>query len=171
MKYEIYSKEVMKHFLHPKSMGKIKNPSGIGNAGNLICGDMMQLFIKVKEDKKTEKRIISDIKFQTFGCVVAIANSSMVTTMVKGKTIEQALKITKDDVLKKLGKVPPVKIHCSVLAIDALDEAIYDYLKKKNLPIPEKLRETHERIQNGLGELEHRHREYFNLEKEVYQKK
>jgi nitrogen fixation protein NifU and related proteins len=135
------------------------------------CGDVMQLFIKVKEDKKTGKKIISDIKFQTFGCVVAIANSSMVTTMVKGKTIDQALKITKDDVLKKLGKVPPIKIHCSVLAIDALDEAIYDYLKKKNLSIPEKLRETHERIQNGLGELEHRHREYFNLEKEVYQKK
>ena len=170
MEHEMYSKEVMKHFLHPKSLGKIKNPSGVGNAGNMICGDVMQLFIKVKEDK-TGKRIISDIKFQTFGCVVAIANSSMVTTMVKGKTIQEALKITKDDVLKRLGKVPPIKIHCSILAIDALDEAIYDYLTKKNLPIPEKLGKIHERIQNGLGELEHKHREYFNLEKKIYKKK
>jgi nitrogen fixation NifU-like protein len=126
MKYEMYSKDVMKHFLHPVSMGKIENPSGIGNAGNMICGDSMQLFIKVREDKKTKKKIISDIKFQTFGCVVAIANSSMITTMAKGRTIEEALKITKDDVLRKLGKIPQIKVHCSILAIDALQEAIYD---------------------------------------------
>ena len=168
---EMYSKEVMQHFLHPKSMGRIKNPSGTGNAGNMICGDVMELFIKIKEDKKTGKRIISDVKFQTFGCVVAIANSSMITTMVKGKTLEEALEITKDDVVKKLGQVPPIKIHCSVLGIDALDEAIYDYMTKNNLPIPEKLKAIHERISKGLEHLEQRHKEYFALEKEVYDKK
>jgi len=168
---EMYSKEIMKHFLHPKSLGKIKNPSGTGNAGNMICGDVMQLFIKVKENKKTGKRIISDIKFQTFGCVVAIANSSMLTTMVKGKSLEEALELTKDDMVKKLGKVPPIKIHCSVLAIDALDEAIYDYMIKNNLPVPEKLKAVHERILKGIEHIEHTHREYFALEKEVYDKK
>jgi nitrogen fixation NifU-like protein len=168
---EMYSKEIMQHFLHPKSLGRIKNPSGAGNAGNMICGDVMELFIKVKVDKKTGKRIISDVKFQTFGCVVAIANSSLLTTMVKGKTLEEALEITKDDVVKKLGGVPPIKIHCSVLALDALDEAIYDYMIKNNLPIPEKLKAIHERIKMGLEHLEQKHREYFTLEKEVYEKK
>ena len=135
------------------------------------CGDVMELFIKVKEDKKTGKKIISDIKFQTFGCVVAIANSSMITTMVKGKSLEEALELTKDEIVKKLGQVPPIKIHCSVLAVDALDEAIYNYMTKNNLPIPEKLKAVHERIQKGLEHLEHRHREYFALEKEIYDKK
>jgi nitrogen fixation NifU-like protein len=169
--YQAYSKEVMKHFLHPKHSGKLKDPSGVGNAGNLICGDVMQVFIKVKENKKTGKRIISDVKFQTFGCVVAIANSSMIATMATGKTLEEALKIKKDDVLKKLGRVPPIKIHCSVLAVDALDEAIYDYMVKNDLKIPEELKKTHERIKKGLQDIEHRHREYFKLEKEIYRKK
>ena len=169
--YGMYSREVMRHFLHPKFSGKLKDPSGAGNAGNLICGDIMQIFIKVKEDKKTGQRIISDIRFQTFGCVVAIANSSMIATMVKGKSLDEALKISKDDVLKKLGKVPPIKIHCSVLAVDALDEAIYDYMIKNKLKIPEGLEKTHERIQKGLQDIEHRHREYFKLEKEAYKKK
>lgn len=141
---ELYSKEIMKHFKNPKNVGRIKNADGIGEAGNLVCGDIMRIYIKVSE--KNNKKVIKDIKFETFGCVVAIANTSLLTTLVKGKTIEEALGIKKEDLIKKLGKVPPIKIHCSVLAIDALKEAIYDYLKKQNLPIPKELEEDHKRI-------------------------
>ncbi|MEM0243380.1 MAG: iron-sulfur cluster assembly scaffold protein [Candidatus Aenigmatarchaeota archaeon] len=141
---ELYSKEIMKHFKNPKNVGRIKNADGIGEAGNLVCGDIMRIYIKVSE--KNNKKVIKDIKFETFGCVVAIANTSLLTTLVKGKTIEEALSIKKEDLIKKLGKVPPIKIHCSVLAIDALKEAIYDYLKKQNLPIPKELEEDHKRI-------------------------
>lgn len=141
---ELYSKEIMKHFKNPKNVGRIKNADGIGEAGNLVCGDIMRIYIKVSE--KNNKKVIKNIKFETFGCVVAIANTSLLTTLVKGKTIEEALGIKKEDLIKKLGKVPPIKIHCSVLAIDALKEAIYDYLKKQNLPIPKELEEDHKRI-------------------------
>jgi len=121
----LYSKEVMKYFKHPKNVGIIKNPDGKGRVGNLICGDVMELYIKVKNNK------IIDAKFQTFGCVVALAVSSILTEMVKGKTIKQAMKITNKDIIKKAGKVPPIKVHCSFLAADALKEAIKDFRKKK----------------------------------------
>ena len=139
-----YSKEVMKHFRRPKNMGKIKDADGIGKVGNVVCGDVMYLYIKVKKNK------ISDIKFETFGCVAAISTSSMITTLVKGKTIEEALKITKNDVADELGKLPPIKMHCSVLATDALAGAIYDYLGKNNFPIPESLEKRHKRIQKEV---------------------
>lgn len=157
MKYP-YSDLVIKHFKHPKNVGKIKNADGIGRAGNLLCGDIMELYLKIKKDK------IVDIKFQTFGCVVAVANTSLLTTMVKGKNLEEALKITKDDILKKLGKVPPIKTHCSVLALDALHEAIYDYYKRNKLSIPEKLQKEHERVQQMIETIEARHRQFVKLE-------
>ena len=162
---KLYSKEIMKHFKSPKNMGKIKNPDGVGKVGNLVCGDVIWLYIKVKKDKKTEKRKIIEAKFQTFGCVVAISVSSMITTLVKGKTLEDALKITKDDILKMAGKLPLIKLHCSVLADDALHEAIYDYLFKNKLPIPKELQEKHKKIQKELKIIEERYKEYIELEK------
>jgi nitrogen fixation NifU-like protein len=149
-------------------MGRIKNYSGLGKAGNILCGDTMWLYIKVKRENGKEK--IADIKFETFGCVVAISISSMLTTMVKGKTLEEALKISKEDILKKTGPLPYVKIHCSILAVDALHEAIYDYYLKNKFLIPEKLKKEHERIQQTLKTIEERHKEYLELEKEVLEK-
>ncbi|MFH7880678.1 MAG: iron-sulfur cluster assembly scaffold protein [Candidatus Aenigmatarchaeota archaeon] len=162
---ELYSKEIMKHFKNPKNVGRIKNADGIGEAGNLVCGDVMKIYIKVSD--KNGKKIIKDIKFETFGCVVAIANTSLLTTLVKGKTLEEALKIKKEDLVKKLGKVPPIKIHCSVLATDALKEAIYDYLKRNNLPIPEDLEKEHKRIVENREKLEKEYANFVNMEKEV----
>jgi nitrogen fixation NifU-like protein len=126
-----YSNKVMEHFAHPRNVGVIENPSGIGKVGNPVCGDIMELFIKVEKGK------ISDAKFRTFGCGAAIATSSMITEMVKGRTIEEALKISNKVVAEALDGLPPVKIHCSVLAEDALRSAIDDHLKKttgKGLP-------------------------------------
>lgn len=150
----------MKHFKNPENIGKIKNADGIGKAGNIVCGDVMWLYIKVKDNK------ISDIKFETFGCVVAIAVSSMLTKIVKGKTLEQAMKITNKDILKKAGKVPPIKVHCSVLAADALSEAIYDYYTKNKLPISESLSKRHGRIQKVLKSVEEGY-EHAELDKKV----
>ena len=120
-----YSKKVMEHFMNPRNVGEIKDPNGIGHVGNPLCGDIMELYIKVKDDK------IIDAKFKTFGCGAAIATSSMVTEMVKGKTIEEALKITNRTVAEALDGLPPMKMHCSALAEDALKLAIEDYLAKK----------------------------------------
>jgi len=120
-----YSKKVMENFLHPKNMGGIKNPDGVGKIGNPLCGDIMWVYIKVKDNK------IIDIKFKTFGCVAAIASSDVVCELAKGKTLEQAKKLTKDDIIKKLGGMPSIKIHCSVLGIQALRLAIEDYEGKR----------------------------------------
>ncbi len=122
-----YSKKVIQNFMNPKNMGEIKNPDGIGKVGNIRCGDVMHL--KIKVNSKTNK--IEDIGFQTFGCPAAVASSDVVCQLAKGKTLEQAEKITKDEIIKKLKGMPKVKIHCSVLGIDALKKAIEDY-KEKN---------------------------------------
>ncbi len=148
----IYSKEVMKHFMHPKNYGKIKNPSGVGRAGNLVCGDIMYLYIKVKEDK------LADVKYETFGCVAAIATSSMVTQLSKGKKIEQVLELTNKDIIKRLGSLPKQKVHCSILAVDALHEAIYDYLSKNKLSIPANLKKEHERINKTIHTIEEKYK-------------
>jgi nitrogen fixation NifU-like protein len=169
--YGPYSKQVMKHFIHPHNLGRIKNPDGVGKVGNVICGDVMWLYIKVKKDKRG-RRIINDVKFQTFGCVVAIATSSIITDLAKGKTIEEAIKLTKDKIIKGLGgKLPPIKIHCSVLAVDALNEAIYDYLTKNNLPLPKGLLKRHEKIQKTLKVAEERHKKYLEFERKVLKKR
>jgi nitrogen fixation NifU-like protein len=119
-----YSKAVMKHFTHPKNMGEIKNADAVGQAGNPVCGDIMKIYIKVKDNK------IKDIKFKTLGCAAAIASSDMLTELARGKTLEGAAKLTGADVVKKLGKLPPVKVHCSVLAQHALRDAIKKYWAK-----------------------------------------
>lgn len=122
---DMYTKKVKNHFFHPRNVGEIKNPDGFGKVGNPTCGDVMAIYIKVKENK------IVDIKFKTFGCTAAIATSSVLTEMVKGKTLDEALKVTRDDVANELGGLPAIKLHCSNLAADALREAIKDYRSKK----------------------------------------
>lgn len=120
----MYSQKVMDHFMNPRNMGEIKDADGIGEVGNPVCGDLMKLFIKVKNNK------IVDIKFQTFGCGAAIATSSMITELVIGKTIEEAVEITNKQVAESLDGLPPPKMHCSNLAADALKAAIENYKKK-----------------------------------------
>lgn len=121
----MYSEKVMELFMNPKNAGKIEDADGIGEVGNPQCGDIMKIYIKVKND------VITDIKFETFGCASAIASSSMVTGMVKGKTIDEALKVTNRDVLEELGGLPPQKVHCSLLAEEGIKAAIEDYRKRK----------------------------------------
>jgi len=121
----MYSKKVLDHFKNPRNQGIIKKPDGIGQVGNPICGDIMKIYIKVKDD------VIEDIKFETLGCGAAIATSSMLTEMVKGKTFDDALKIKKLDIANELGGLPEAKLHCSVLAHDGLKEAVEDYRKRK----------------------------------------
>lgn len=125
-----YSKEVVNHFTSPHNQGVIKNPDGVGMVGNPTCGDLMKIYIKVEKDAK-KREVISDIKFETLGCASAIATSSMITDLAKGKTIDEARKITRDDVAEALNGLPPVKMHCSNLASEALVAAIKNY-KKSN---------------------------------------
>jgi len=120
-----YSEKVMDHFANPRNVGEIENAGGIGKVGNAVCGDIMNLYLRV------ENNIITDAKFKTFGCGAAIATSSMVTELVKGKTIEEVLAITNRAVAEALGGLPPIKMHCSVLAEEALQSAIDDYLKRQ----------------------------------------
>lgn len=120
----MYSEKVMEHFSNPRNVGEIEDADGVGTVGNPVCGDLMTIYIKVKDNR------IEDIKFKTFGCGAAIATSSMVTEMAMSKTIEEALEITRNDVANELEGLPPVKMHCSNLAADALHAAIEDYKKK-----------------------------------------
>jgi len=121
----MYTEKVMEHFKNPRNMGEIPDADGVGTVGNPVCGDLMTVYIKVKDNH------IADIKFKTFGCGAAIATSSMITELAKGKTIEEAMKITRGDVADSLGGLPPIKMHCSNLAADALHAAIKDYQAKK----------------------------------------
>jgi len=121
----MYNEKVMDHFSNPRNVGEIKDASGVGEVGNAKCGDIMRIYLQVEND------IIKDVKFKTFGCGAAIATSSMVTEMVKGKTLDEALEISNQAVAEALGGLPPAKMHCSNLAADALHEAIKDYIAKK----------------------------------------
>ena len=121
-----YTEKVMEHFMDPKNVGIMENPSGYGKVGNASCGDIMEIFLKI------EKNIIVDVKFRTFGCASAIASSSVSTELVLGKTVEEALTLTNKAVVAELGGLPPIKMHCSVLAEEAIKMAIEDYLGKKN---------------------------------------
>ena len=127
----MYSEKVMDHFTNPRNVGEIEDASGVGTVGNAKCGDIMRIFLKIEDG------IITDVKFKTFGCGAAIATSSMATEMVKGKSIEEALKLTNKAVAEALDGLPPVKMHCSLLAEQALKEALEDYFTKNNLPLPE----------------------------------
>ena len=123
----VYTEKVMDHFMNPRNVGEIEDASGVGEVGNAKCGDIMKIYIKVDENE-----VITDVKFKTFGCGAAIATSSRATEMVMGKTVDEALKITNEMVTESLGGLPPVKLHCSVLAEEALHAAIADY--RKNHP-------------------------------------
>ncbi len=120
----MYNDKVIEHFSNPRNVGEIENADGVGLVGSEACGDIMKLFIKV------ENGVIVDAKFKTFGCGAAIASSSVATEMIKGKTVEEALKLTNKQVIEELGGLPPVKIHCSVLAEEAIHQALLDYQKK-----------------------------------------
>jgi len=135
-----YSKKVLKHFRSPHNLGKIKDADGSAEVGNMACGDVMKLYIKVEEDR------IKDVKFETYGCAAAIATSSVITDLVKGKTIAEAIEMTNEDVVEALDGLPPIKIHCSLLSVEALAAAIYNYLKKEGRDIPKELAERVGRI-------------------------
>ncbi len=121
----VYSEKVLEHFRNPRNVGELENPDGVGIEGNPVCGDLMEIHIRVEDDR------ITDIKFKTFGCGSAIATSSMVTELAKGKTLDEALEITRQDVADELDGLPKQKMHCSNLAADALHKAIEDYRKKQ----------------------------------------
>ena len=127
---ELYNEQVMDHFMHPRNVGEIKGADGIGQVGNPTCGDIMKIYLDIKENQKKEE-YIKDIKFQTFGCGAAVATSSMVTEMVKGKTLKEAEEVSNQAVAQALGGLPPAKMHCSNLAANALKAAIKDYQSKK----------------------------------------
>lgn len=135
-----YSDKVMDHFMNPRNVGEIKDADGVGTVGNPACGDIMQMYLKIEDN------VIVDAKFKTFGCGAAIASSSMATELIIGKTIEEALKITNEQVTSALGGLPKVKRHCSVLAEQALHNALDNYYKKLGIPSPVKLK-TEEEIE------------------------
>ena len=130
----MYSEKVMDHFQNPRNVGEIENAAGVGTVGNAKCGDILQMFLKIDDDG-----IIEDVGFKTFGCGAAIATSSMATEMIKGKSIKEALAISNKAVVEALDGLPTNKIHCSVLAEEAVKAAVEDYYKRKGLPVPEDL--------------------------------
>jgi nitrogen fixation NifU-like protein len=153
----MYSEIVMEHFQNPKNVGEMDDPDGVGEVGNPVCGDMMKFFIKVKDG------VLEDVKFLTFGCGAAIAVSSMVSEMAKGKTLDEALAITRDDVAEQLGGLPKNKLHCSNLGSDALHKAIYDYKNKtEGTPIPE-FEHDHEKEEEEKAH-QHVHCPYCDVE-------
>lgn len=126
----MYSDKVMDHFNKPRNVGEIENPSGVGTVGNAKCGDIMRMYFDIDEEG-----IIRDVKFKTFGCGAAVATSSMATELVKGKTVQEALKVTNKAVMEALDGLPPVKVHCSLLAEEAIHAALWDYAQKNHIVI------------------------------------
>ena len=126
----MYTEKVMDHFMHPRNVGEIENASGVGTVGNAKCGDIMRIFLDIDENQ-----VVRDAKFETFGCGAAIATSSMATEMIIGKTVQEALEVTNKAVMEALGGLPPVKIHCSLLAEQAVHAALWDYAQKNGLVI------------------------------------
>ena len=126
----MYSEKVMDHFQHPRNVGEIENASGMGTVGNAKCGDIMRIYLDIDDNQ-----IIQDVKFKTFGCGAAVATSSMATEMVKGKTIQEAMEVTNKAVMEALDGLPPVKVHCSLLAEEAIHAALWDYAQKNGIEI------------------------------------
>lgn len=126
----MYSEKVMDHFSNPRNVGEIENPSGVGTVGNAKCGDIMRIYLDIDEND-----VIQEAKFKTFGCGAAVATSSMATELVKGKTIQEALKVTNQAVMEALDGLPPVKVHCSLLAEEAIHAALWDYAEKNGIQI------------------------------------
>lgn len=142
----MYSEKVIDHFQNPRNMGEIENASGVGTVGNAKCGDIMRIFLDIDDEG-----IIRDCKFKTFGCGAAVATSSMATELVKGKSIQEALQVTNKAVMEALDGLPPVKVHCSLLAEEAIHAALWDYAKKNNIEI-EGLEEPKSDISEGEEE-------------------
>ena len=145
----MYTEKVMDHFMHPRNVGEIENASGVGTVGNAKCGDIMRIYLDIDENQ-----VVRDAKFKTFGCGAAIATSSMATEMIIGKTVQEALEVTNKAVMEALGGLPPVKVHCSLLAEQAVHAALWDYAKKNNLVI-----EGLKPPVNDVDELEHEEEE------------
>ena len=124
----LYSETVMDHFKHPRNVGEMQDPSGVGEVGNAVCGDIMKIYLKIEND------IVTDVKFETFGCGSAIASSSMATELIKGKTVDEALAVTNKQVVDALGGLPAHKLHCSVLAEESIKSAVKDYYDRNNIP-------------------------------------
>lgn len=157
----MYNKKVLQHFKNPHNFGKIQNADGIGKVGNIICGDVMNLYLKIDKNKEGVE-ILKDIKFETYGCVAAIATSSIITDLAKGKTINEAIKLNKDSIINTLEELPSIKIHCSILAIDALSEAIFDYLSKNKKAIPKELQKRHQRIEKEKNIIEKKYTDWID---------
>ena len=142
----MYSEKVMDHFNNPRNVGELEQPSGVGTVGNAKCGDIMRMYLDIDENG-----VIQEAKFKTFGCGAAVATSSMATELVKGKTVQQALEVTNTAVMEALDGLPPAKVHCSLLAEEAIHAALWDYAEKKNLTI-EGLKKPVEDIEEKLEE-------------------
>ena len=158
-----YNDLVMDGFLNPHNYGKLDNPDGVGEVGNVVCGDVMKIYLKVKTQKN--KIIIADISFETYGCAAAIATSSMITDLARGKTLEKAWEIKNEDLADSLSGLPPIKMHCSVLAADALKEAIFNYLVKNKQKIPEEYRKIHQKLQKNKQVIEERYQPWIEAER------
>jgi len=161
----MYTEKVIEHFRSPHNMGKLEDYSAIGKVGNIVCGDVMWLYIKIEQDDAGND-IVADISWETFGCTAAIATSSMVSDLAKGRTIAEAIRLTNRDVADELGGLPPVKMHCSALAADALNEAIYAYLSQEGKEIPDALLKRHERIAKEVATLEKRYEAFADKKSE-----
>ncbi len=144
----MYSEKVMDHFNNPRNVGEIEHPSGVGTVGNAKCGDIMRMYFDIDENG-----IIQDVKFKTFGCGAAIATSSMATELVKGKTVNEALEVTNKAVMEALDGLPPVKVHCSLLAEEAIHAALWDYAQKNGITI-DGLKEPVDDIEERIGDEE-----------------
>ncbi|BBF43061.1 iron-sulfur cluster assembly scaffold protein IscU/NifU-like [Lachnospiraceae bacterium KM106-2] len=147
----MYSEKVMDHFQHPRNVGEIENASGVGTVGNAKCGDIMRMYLDIDDNG-----VIQDCKFKTFGCGAAVATSSMATELVKGLTVEEALKVTNKAVMDALDGLPPVKVHCSLLAEEAIHAALWDYAEKHNMKI-----EGLQKPVNDISEHEEDHAEEY----------
>ena len=145
----MYTEKVMDHFMHPRNVGEIENASGVGTVGNAKCGDIMRIYLDIDDNQ-----VVRDAKFKTFGCGAAIATSSMATEMIIGKTVQEALTVSNKAVMEALGGLPPVKVHCSLLAEQAVHAALWDYAQKNNLTI-----EGLEPPVEDIDELEHEEEE------------
>lgn len=144
----LYSEKVMDHFMHPRNVGEMENPSGVGEVGNAKCGDIMRMYLKIDEND-----IITDVKFKTYGCGTAIASSSMATELIKGKSINEAINLSNKEVAENLDGLPPIKMHCSVLAEEAIKAALYDYQEKSGHKV--KGLENYEPPKEDLHDHEH----------------
>ena len=150
----MYNQKVLEHFRNPHNFGSINNPDALGQVGNLACGDVMKLYLKIEKNKNGQD-FIKDIKFETLGCAAAIATSSVVTDLAKGQTLKAAMNIKNEDVIKALDDLPTIKIHCSLLAVDALSEAIYSYFQKTGKIISDDFEQKHKRIITCQTRLKH----------------